>query len=455
MSTSTYLESQPLEFQSSLLSWLEHHPQRKALASQWLGMMLNQQGIRQEEIERAGLPEFLYPLRESNRRITIDELIAIAASHLEACHPVIRTSRKLSFNPTLDLTTEPDERPEHFDERARPFIEMAQTCHRHPAMNYWIIRTAYEDLITVAPNWIVLDDSGNLVSDITHDRCWFSTAVEAFDVLHHAVRSRFDGCGHVQPDNMFEQYSLPGGKNYQEWFVCLPDWPLPYIDSHFGLDRLLIHLRTTERTDIHGQPIFMVEEIQSPWHADGRSLGMSTNIDEIGNGEVAADAPFIHEWHELGIKVAICLAIRRGFDRIGFTTGDQQCNRWGNREGLRNLYDQDVPQCLRKIVRQFGCSLDVARIETRKPIADIRYARGEGWQLRNTQGRSISPSIWNKDIALFYLENQSPKIHDDIRTLKLSPRLVQDATAGKLPLFGWWRDEQKASCKANPQFAPA
>jgi hypothetical protein len=76
--------------------------------------------------------------------------------------------------------------------------------------------------------------------------------------------------GHDQPDTYFDQYAFLGGKNYQEWFVCLPKWPLPYRDGHFKLAQLLVHIRTTEGIDHDGKPLL---KIQRPWHADIRKYG--------------------------------------------------------------------------------------------------------------------------------------------------------------------------------------
>ncbi len=49
----------------------------------------------------------------------------------------------------------------------------------------------------------------------------------------------------------------------------------------------------------------------------------------------------------------------------------------------------------------------------------------------------ISPPDKNKDVALFYLNQRSTPVKEQIRILQISPALKQAANAGKMPLFGW------------------
>ena len=426
-----------LPLRSKLYDWLSDNPQRVATAQQWLGLLNNLQSVRKEEIERSGILELLGNHYQPHDRVLLDELMPDIGGELQQCAPTIDAHWKFGFHPSLDVKTMTDTLPKRVEAKAKPFVEKAQSCYQHPSMGYWIVRTGYEDLATTAPNWIVLDNKGKLLRGHERHHGWFPTALEAFDVMHQTIRERFHEFGREQPDTAFDMYTFMGGKNYQEWFVRLPDWPLPYRDGHFHLDRLLVHIRTTERIDCDGQPLFMVEEIQSPWHADGRVNGYTTDEDEIGQNECVADAPFAKEWHELGIKAAIFLAIKQGFTHIGFTTGKQQCGRWGELEGLMNLYDQQIPKCLKKIAGQFDCAYDQTTILTRKPSARVRADYQSGWEVLDSEHKAITPPIQTKEVALYFLEHKSPRVNEQINVLHISSALRKAVQAGAVPLFGW------------------
>lgn len=422
-----------LPLQSKLLDWLETNPQRVATAQQWQGMLDNLQSVRREEIDRAVISALF---SESDERFNKEDLIAEAEINIAECRPTIQSHWKRAFCPSLDVKTIGNQLPKRVEAKAKRFVEKAQTCYQHPSIGYWIVRTGFEDLATVAPNWIVLDHKGKML--LSHERHggWFPTAIEAFDEMHRAIRKRFDEFGSERPSTLYDQYALMGGKNYQEWFICLPDWPLPYRDGHFGLKQLLVHIRTTERMGQEGQPLLMVEEIQSPWHADIRSYSQLDDEDKDENNAVS-DAPFAKEWHELGIKAVIWLAIKQGFAHIGFTTGKQQCERWGKLDGLMNLYEQQIPKCLKKIASQYDCTNDWTTIVTRKPTGRIRNLRPGEWEVQGANRTPISPLVKNKDVALFYLNSRSTPAKEQIRVLQVSDKLKQAMTTGAIPLFGW------------------
>jgi len=182
----------------------------------------------------------------------------------------------------------------------------------------------------------------------------------------------------------------------------------------------------------------MVEEIQSPWHADIREHGSYTEESELEDDEeLIADAPFGKEWHELAIKTAIWLAVKNGHKHIGFTTGKQQCARWGELDGLMNLYDNDIPKTLKKIASQYDCANDWATISTRRPDGKIYYERPHGWVVKDTNHNPLTPPLKNKDVALFFLNQRGSMVKEPIRLLQISPDLKRAMYAGNIPLFGW------------------
>lgn len=420
-----------LPLRSKLLEWLDASPQKVASPQQWQGMLNNLQNVRNEEIERAELTDFNFYYKP-DFRIGKEELIEIAECKLASCRPILKSYWNQAFRPSLDVKTVTDQLPKRVEKKAKRFVEKAQICYQHPSIGYWIIRSGYEDIVTVAPNWIVLDHKGKMLTS-----CWFASALEAFDAMHQSIRKTLNDYGQEQPIARYDEYAFLGGNNYQEWFICLPKWPLPYRDGHFKLDQLLVHIRTTERIDHDGKPLLMVEEIQSPWHADIRKYGSTTDKNEVGKNDLVADAPFAKEWHELAIKAVIALAVKQNCTQIGFTTGEQQCERWWNMKGLMNLYDFDIPKCLKKIASQYDCVNDWTTISTRKPIGKVRRTPKGEWIVQDANKAAIAPSVKSKDVALYFLNDCSTPVKEQIRVLQVSPVLKQAMTAGEIPLFGW------------------
>jgi len=147
-----------------------------------------------------------------------------------------------------------------------------------------------------------------------------------------------------------------------------------FRSQHFDQPNILAHLRVDDRIDADGKKVLMVEEVQSDWHQAGRKQGykdpatkeeyqalekelMAVNreaLPYITKGEDApqnliekkvalsermdaldkqynkgvANAPFKTTWQELAMKRAIQMAAEGGYDRIAFTTGKTQAERF-------------------------------------------------------------------------------------------------------------------------------
>jgi len=188
----------------------------------------------------------------------------------------------------------------------------------------------------------------------------------------------------------FAQWQLPGGTNYQEKLMVLPG--LAYKDSHWDEKGVFGWYRTNDRVDTAGKKVLFSEEFQAGLHQSGRKLGYRTdekpvlerldkartaahktleNVDRLGydlpaqalndirrnpesieaydlpeeakavlreytnawaakkaHGETVPDAPFRKTWHEFFLKRLIREAAEKGYDKIGWTTGEQQAERY-------------------------------------------------------------------------------------------------------------------------------
>ena len=182
----------------------------------------------------------------------------------------------------------------------------------------------------------------------------------------------------MSPDkNKYDQYQLPGGDNYRELLFTLPRkigdngyYVDGYSSSHWDEANVLAHVRFNDRTTPDGQKVLFIEEIQSDWHQEGRKKGYALsakeeqeykNLTEKMNSfydenvmvkdesvydwwdskegrvyqelerrrnENIPDAPFKTTWHEFVLKRILRHAAENGYDRIAFTTGEQQAERY-------------------------------------------------------------------------------------------------------------------------------
>lgn len=146
----------------------------------------------------------------------------------------------------------------------------------------------------------------------------------------------------IDDQTKFKDYTLPGGENYREVLMTLPDTHRNalyaeqnkitskghaegrdltpeetaqikdiharmaklkrssdlYKSSHFDEANILAHLRLSDRTDADGKKVLMVEEIQSDWHQAGRKKGYKTAATAEEYQKQLAD------WNDKGAKLS-------------------------------------------------------------------------------------------------------------------------------------------------------
>lgn len=134
-----------------------------------------------------------------------------------------------------------------------------------------------------------------------------------------------------------------------------------YRSNHFDERNILAHTRLNDRIDADGNKVLFIEEIQSDWHQEGRKKGYRLSqpqiskldqrrleIESIGkqatpeqttewvgimnqlneNNNAIQDAPFKKTWHEFVLKKLIRYASENGYQKIAWTTGEQQAERY-------------------------------------------------------------------------------------------------------------------------------
>jgi hypothetical protein len=196
----------------------------------------------------------------------------------------------------------------------------------------------------------------------------------------------------------YRQYTLPGGESneamYREIAFALPG--VEYKTHAFAERGIVMWARVTDRVTDDGRKLLFIEELQSDLHQEGRKKGYKDDNDEaleaalqkvlterprlaeltrkfLGDGLTAeeeaeyeklqderladqeaydilyaqrrsgvVDAPFRKTWHEFVFKRLLVEAVRLGYHGLGWTTGDQQNERWGLEKVFDSVsYDPD------------------------------------------------------------------------------------------------------------------
>jgi hypothetical protein len=152
-----------------------------------------------------------------------------------------------------------------------------------------------------------------------------------------------------------------------------------FRSTHFDEPNILVHLRMNTRTDAEGNKVLFLEEVQSDWGQKGKKEGFANKDEKFnarktydGYWEITGDngrfvgnvmpdeastaqeavsvvnnrisqnqshkfrqgtpeAPFVTDtnaWTKLGLKVALKEAVKQGADKIAWTTGEQQNERY-------------------------------------------------------------------------------------------------------------------------------
>ena len=111
-----------------------------------------------------------------------------------------------------------------------------------------------------------------------------------------------------------------GAKNYRELHISAPiqkpsaRWN-NWLDGHANFNTIenpIVRLRFNERRTPEGKRVFFIEELQPPTKA----------------GFAQMPKYFQNNWTSIGFKRALFWAAQHGFDYIGWTTGDQQADRY-------------------------------------------------------------------------------------------------------------------------------
>jgi len=265
----------PLGMYSELARKIDAGP-GQAMPDQWRGYIrgLTTKGVKPDEIEWSGVEDFLELKRAAGQKVTKAEV----AEYLQQGGVRVEET-VLSDEGTTDL----------------------------PAG--WRVREATED-DDAAYRYVLVDDNNEVRGE-------GATSAEA-------MADGWDPDSAAERPTKYGQYTLPGGENYREVLLTLPNTPGPesaevklnkanafkqamrekygngwlqkatpeelernrmlsyasaeapaaqYRSSHWDQPNVLAHIRVNDRTDADGKRVLFVEELQSDWGQEGKKKG--------------------------------------------------------------------------------------------------------------------------------------------------------------------------------------
>lgn len=524
-------------FYSQVKRIVEEKGPNSASPEQWSATLRNAPGVKAEELEALGIPEWL---ADHNGKISKADMLA------------------------------------HIEENQIQLIEKELNPVQAPPLK-WIQNENVNVIVTQDGNYQIqrMPDGTFILYSPRGPRVRVESEQRAREIAQSNFQSHYSA---ADPNNaQYEQYTLPGPREkYGELLMQLPErgrmtreeialrqqlvktrlgapeeaalvdrinqleqkrkTQQTYESSHFRDKNVLAHLRYTVRQDRDGKRTFFIEEIQSDWHQQGRKEGYkkvnNTELEDAYQRALARDneasenlrrelervdpredanesfsrldnlqrqlvfgwedrvfhnrgdatlrnifaqtervygpearrlaevwlqaqadraaahdarvegvpdAPFKTSWDELMFKRALRYAADAGYDRIAWTTGEQQIARYGaldarQQQGMLDFYgSREKLGALDKIAQKWGKKLGMQGGET-----EI--------------GGQQPPKIQGFDE--FLAGKPNPRPSNRVRSIDVSPAAATRIQQG-LPLFERTIGEAKVTAQQAPINEPA
>lgn len=303
-------------FYSGLLDTAQNAPMQKGSADQWMGYLQNQPGVKQAELEWTAVEDWL---KSKDRPVTRQEL----EDYLQGTEIQVQEVVKSSESP-----------------------------YPYKTGDEW------QNAISRA------EREGN------------------FDEADRLTNLWEESAGFGPPETpKFAEYTYgtdgAGGENYRELLLTVPGdrYREDFVSGHWQEPNVVAHVRFNDRTTPEGERVLFLEEIQSDWAQEGRKEGFKeiysggewkvlwedgSEVDRTrryGSEEEALEAaeewtqqtgdkavaeiaspkfkvkpePFVRnteQWTSLALKRMMKYAADHGYDRIAWTPGSVQAERY-------------------------------------------------------------------------------------------------------------------------------
>ncbi len=385
-------------FISTLAARIEQSGTRAAPASQWKATIdgLRQKGIREDEIVQSGIRERLGALGAGTRVTSRDLARQVTLAHLT---PVLMVESARAFDARAGFRDcceriEPRFLKWH-GQMGRVRGARHVVRYRHRTFGYVILMSRFpSDLVSLGGVWwTVLDEKKRFLIQPAEG---FENADAAMAFAEGHIRERCAGSvGNTRALERWRHAALPGGDDYREILVTLPDVTDSYWGAHFRTRNVLAHLRCSLRVGEDGRRVLFLDEVQSDWVAEA-----ARPADPARPGDVPAP-PFRGEWVLLCLKLMLWWAHARGIDGLAWSPADLQAQRWAGYGPPLALYERLLPDEAAKLARTLGLSIQSMTLTVRAGQRtvdgyDDRWwvISGDGKQLTRAFGRQTQAEVF-------------------------------------------------------------
>jgi len=438
-------------FYSALLRGLEGVSTKSASSEQWTSTISNLKGVKKDEIDWSGIREWLATQKGPVPKAAIYDYLKANEVQIRE----VMKGGKKSPTPSVGDTPgnwrylELDNLRQAGTATAAELAEMIWLDAHPDASQLEVLTRQYDAWLQDRPHLPGQMSADDLEIELRSGRqggrrtgpeidaeiIWlhrFSDRWDTAESEEHRAMDQSDELG--AGSTRFGSYTLPGGENYRELLLTLPEKPSPdkgpkgwgdtaggtqddmnFRSGHFEEPNIIAHIRFKDRVDADGKKVLAVEEFQSDWHQQGRKKGYRTKdaaakyeqgkaqrkqllpaLDAMLNREgllgfdtlqearaaivrewetwdlneedrtlarqfseavrslrapdlLVVDAPFKATWHELALKRMLRYAAEHGYDKIAWTTGEQQAERYGLVKHVSRLVVEALPDGRYKI----------------------------------------------------------------------------------------------------------
>lgn len=102
------------------------------------------------------------------------------------------------------------------------------------------------------------------------------------------------------------------------------------------------------------------------------------------------DAPFEKNWHELAFKRMLRLAAEEGFDKVAWTTGEQQAQRYNLSKVFKSIEREDNPNINGRRFILSGGNFETFQVDENGQIIDSSITEAKGKSLADVVGKDMS-----------------------------------------------------------------
>ena len=451
--TKPKLETQQIRLYSALEKRLVDLGLKMAGASEWLRIINNlpKKGVSKTEIEWTRIVWFLELDLEA--RISIDDILQFLACE-QPCELLLQRHVEDKFTPVarFDHKKRPDRPPSIKIRNGLRESRSLHVCDRSFGIGVWSHTQIDPELFGQQHYWSVSVPCGRKHMPTYDPSKRFDSPAEALAygkslVGDMAAKWRSEGfVGPAYAMNHFSEYILPDGGNYSEWLITAPHVPETYSRSHFDVDNVVAHVRTTDRVSSQADRLLVMEEIQSDWN---QSLREAEHV-LADRGWIAGERypcdldippvnPYLHHWLDAAVRMMILLAGKKGYHGIAWLPGRLHAERFPKAvaSGLETFYDRIVLKAVEKLGRSWGKHVERRQITTRtRRYRSIYSSTDQRWWVIEEATQRVVEKFDDAARAKKHRASLETLTKEDIFVLLIDNGMRNDLKLNGLPRIG-------------------